>query len=291
MADKIFIDFENEYIGERLAEELAVCLDDAEIIVGAGEGFILSDTNAPSYGLYLSDNFEWLPVSALALNIQQSMGKSLERLKLKPFKESVFVGMTSVCGGSGLSSSAIALGRIYSRLYGFKTLYIPFDRFAFYGSDQVPDTLDLQKLVYYSLSGKEISARDLKSYIYADEYGLLSFRSGALFNPLCTDDFKGIYGFLSAAAESGLFERVILDIPYNCAFVRELLSVCEKKIIVAGPDERGRRLSEKAAEYFPGKKEMLVHEYDEFSFENGQVDIHGQFGAEVREIAERIELY
>ena len=44
MADRIFIDFENEYIGERLAEELAVCLDDAEIIVGAGEGFILSDT-------------------------------------------------------------------------------------------------------------------------------------------------------------------------------------------------------------------------------------------------------
>ena len=289
--DRIVIDFQNKYLGGRLAAELSRCASDAEIRLGSGDGFVLSDSTEPEYGLFLSDKYDWLPVSSLVRKIMKGMGKSLEPVNIRPLKQCTFIGFSSGCGGSGQSSSAIALGRIYSRLYGFKTVYVSFDRFSFGRSHTDADLPDLEKLVYHLMSDGSLSREQIMDTVSEDEYGLSGFRIRSGANPLCTGEFKYLYGFLLAIAESGLFERAVLDIPYNHVFAGELLSLCEKKIIVCGPDERSRVLSDTALAFFPGKKELLFHEQDEFSFDDGVVDIHGQFGAEVREIAEKIELY
>ena len=203
------------------------------------------------------------------------------------------------CGGSGLTASAVALGRVCSRLYGHRTLYLSLCRFnrdpfaTRPGSGQegtaghASDTPDAQKLVLRLLSGEACLA-EAETYIQSDEYGLCYFSSPALINPFCPDDARGLFELLAELSSLGRFDRCVLDIPADHPALFELMAACEERVVVFGPDETRRAGSEALLARIPGAA-GLRHEWDPGSFTEGLPDIHGQFGAEVRELAQRLK--
>ncbi len=300
---KVFIKIQDDELARALAAALSGLLPAGVVAAGLQGSEDAAADDVPGEGDVVLDEerldaaFSFLPVTAFAARLRSELEqkgapsgfKAAGALPPLP-EDCVFVAMTAGCGGCGLSSSAIALGRIYSRLYGFRTLYVSLSRLcrqAFYDSAQGQDAYRADSLVMQILSGSADRSA-IERCVQKDEYGLHHFTTSSLLNPFCLTGAEQQLSLLAALCAEGGFERTILDIPPDHPALFELLAASEKRAVVFGPDETRRGCCERLLSAVPGAAE-LVHEWDPDSFGPEGADIHGQFGAEVRELAQRLE--
>ena len=193
----------------------------------------------------------------------------------------VLTGFLSGAGGSGTTSAAIAMGRIYTELYGYKTLYLSFDRLALKSGLSAENSMIN---VYNMVFGQEFV---INGNVFAqDSSGLFYMGTKGIVNPV---------GFLNGAMAaslidrlSGRFERMVLDIPYNWEGAMDLIDLCDNIAVCFGWQQERWSLSEVLSEHYKGIRDR-VFEFRPFFDEYGTEDIYGQFGSEVRALAQQIE--
>lgn len=203
-------------------------------------------------------------------------------------ENAAFIAVTSFCGGVGTSSLAVAIGRILSRLHDLNVLYIACDRLSEKcGPEGGADRSDFFKATVLNCSWNDFIERAVAK----DEYELSYIKCNEIINPL-QGGLKLPRLFLERASKG--YDVVILDIPSNSVCAGDFLPLCEHIVLcygTAGVVEC--KYIDLAAdilkECFP---KAFLHEFfcehDEYSFEDGSPDIHGEYGAHVRELIRRI---
>ena len=193
----------------------------------------------------------------------------------------MLTGFTSGAGGAGTTSAALAMGHIYTQLYGLKTLYLSFDALAVKSGLASGDSL--QK-IYALVFGKDEKIRD--SYFVQDSEGLYFLGAEGIINPLSFIDSAGAGNLLDKL--SGCFERIVADIPFCSSFSTELLDICDNAVVCFGWQQERFYAAETLSDYLKSIRSRVFDFrplYDEF----GTEDIYGQFGSEVRALAQQIE--
>ena len=194
--------------------------------------------------------------------------------------ECSLIGMCSASGGSGLTSAALSLGHIYSQLYGSRTLYLSFDALSEKCGRQIPGALR----GIYSLAFGEEEAQE--SCIYKDPMGLFRLASEGEINPCSFLDGRSAVAMLTRLSKR--FERIVADVPLSSACAFDVLDVCDSITVCFGWQEERHKLGEILMGHLKRMRSgvlSFVPHYDEC----GTEDIYGQFGSEVRELAQRLE--
>jgi len=201
-----------------------------------------------------------------------------------------FIAFTSALGGSGTTSLALVLGRTLTRLYGKEVMYISLD---FISGKGIPSgSLTTPVLFdFYQKPDDEIAVNNLKSTVLKDEYGLYFLTSKETINPFYGDRIS--FDMLITVLSS-MCEILLIDVPSNCCFNKSL-SNCEDIVVNYGFKSYGKELSEKYSDYLSRQYELSnIHKFvginDEYSFEKGKTDIHGEFASEVRELVTKLKV-
>lgn len=187
----------------------------------------------------------------------------------------------SGAGGSGTTSAALAAGHIYTELYGFKTLYLSFDRLAAKSGLAAAGSLIN---VYNMVTGQEEAIQG--SVFAKDSGGLFYMGTEGMVNPLGYLDGVMAIRFVERISER--FERIVLDIPFNWDGALDLLDICDSVVVCFGWQQERWELSDALLGYFSDIRDgvfALRARFDEY----GTDDIYGQFGSEVRALAQQIE--
>ena len=204
-----------------------------------------------------------------------------------------FVCFTSACGGTGCSSSAVAMARIMSKIHKKRVLVLSFDTMTekMYPPSAIKEKPKLDTGLSY---GRD---QTLKLPLFADDFGVCYIRDRGFINPFHMLKEKELETVLESIARSKSFDLVILDIPYKMPYSEKLITCCEKVVVVSGyltvqkkySDSfiRHLELSIKGLKFRPALFSFSVME-DKDSFDEGEVDIHDQFGAEVRQLADEL---
>lgn len=208
--------------------------------------------------------------------------------------ESKFIGITSACGGVGTSSLALVLGRSLSRFFNKKVLFLSFDLLA----SKSPvgggvNRKDFFKYYQKVVSESEESESILSDFIVSDEYGLDYLKSDSGINVLYT----GFENMEKVLMNSDLaYDIVILDVSSAQLKGLTILPVCEYIIMNYGI---AKAYQYKYCDEYADFLKLLCpdavinkfssHE-DSESFIEGEVDIHGEFGSEVRTLAQKLGL-
>lgn len=269
-------------------------------------------------GIHLYDDSEDVDPDRLAIHRFQPIERITAQLRslcdpvsgalpiAEEVSETIFWGLTSGVGGSGTSSLAIATGRILSRLHGMKVLLIGFGRFICNGSDfhTQPDSRSVGQFLYRVSAGECLSVDLLQACCRKDAFDLTLLCGPDKENPLCFADEEDLYQLMRHIARYGGFQRVLLDVPAEISCWKNLMRLCERQIVNFGcqmhrfgPSEiqadilRDRCLADGAD---PDARIYTFHPLeDQDSFlpdqQGSDVNIHGQFGAEVRELVDRME--
>ena len=195
-------------------------------------------------------------------------------------KNCVLTGFTAGAGGSGATSAALALGHIYAELYGYKTLYLSFDMLAVKSGLAVKDSL---QQVYSLVYGKEEQARE--SLFARDSRGLYFLGSEGIINPLSFLDSAGSAALFEKL--SGCFERIVADIPFRPEGA-DVLDLCDNAVVCFGWQQERFFAGEALLSYLKGMRDRVFDLRPLFD-EYGTDDICGQFGSEVRALAQQIE--
>lgn len=203
-----------------------------------------------------------------------------------------FIAVTSGCGGVGTSSLAVALGRVLARINEKSVLYITFDFLAskceIPGGSSRRDFLEYyQKVILQEGQGKI----DISEDVITDAYGLNYLKCDAGINPL----HLGIDNISDFLLKLNLdFDAVILDVPCNNMTGITVFPLCEDIVLNYGISKPHQV---KYCDDFFDLLNLICHDsnlhrfvcgIDSFSFENGDADIHGEFGSEVRRLAEEL---
>ncbi len=195
--------------------------------------------------------------------------------------ECILTGFTSGAGGAGTSSAALAMGHIYTQLYGYKTLYLSFDALALKSGLSAGDSL--QK-IYSLVYGEEEKVKD--GIFAQDSEGLFFLGSDGIINPLSFIDSSGACAL--ADRLSGCFERIVADIPFCWSGAMDLLDICDNAVVCFGWQQERWALSQALSDHLGGIRDR-VFEFRPLLDEFGTEDIYGQFGSEVRALAQQIE--
>lgn len=197
-----------------------------------------------------------------------------------------FVGFTSGCGGCGTTSAALAYGRSLSRLEGKNVLYISFD---FLCSKCLGDGKASKKDLYNVIvAGEEPNV--LRNEIVEDCFGLKYMSFSDIVNPLHLNSKDLDFLFTNLSIN---FDVVILDVPSNSIMNVEVLPYCEDIVVVYGYNNRVHKYCDDEFSYvtqlcLDSVPHKFYSDYDEESFLDDTVEIHGSFGAKVRELATQI---
>lgn len=207
--------------------------------------------------------------------------------------ESKLIGITSGCGGVGTSSLALVLGRSLSRLFEKRVLLLSFDllsvkNFASGGKDRLEFYGLYQSLVNNSDNQDEIAIED---YIVSDEYGLNYIKSESGINVFFTG-FNDIELLLEKF--SSVYDVIILDIPSCQLKGLTLLPNCDAVIMNYGIAKQHQYIY--CDEYLSfirtfcpdSSIEKFTSSEDHVGFMDGEADIHGEFGSEVRRLAQKL---
>ena len=200
-----------------------------------------------------------------------------------------FIALTGACGGSGISTAAICMGRTLSRIYEKKTLLISFEAL----SSKICSKPGISKVDLFKLGFGEDGGcvQEIEQYLYEDAYGLKYFTIDSSISPLNLQP-----DLLEFALEqmSLSYEAVVLDLPANCSFNYMALAYCEDIVEVYGINDSGHRFCNEQMDcfikMFPNTglhKLFMVFDENKTSED---VDIHGELGARVREIVDRIQI-
>ncbi len=229
------------------------------------------------------------------IDIYQIPGIIKEKRKIMENTE--FVCFTSACGGSGCTSSAVALARICSKLKKEKVLVISLDILS---SKMFPLSSAMHSSGVLSTGltfGKGTGLDVFNIPLCSDEFGVSYVCPESFFNPLHSMSEAELSVFLSTVSSSCKYDLVILDIPFAENISEKLCMCCEKIVAVSGylPYQRscsGTLLDHLEKELAGLEFRPLLLEFapaeDRDSFSGEDVDIHDQFGAEVRQLAEEL---
>jgi len=173
----------------------------------------------------------------------------------------MFVCFCSANGGVGVSAASLTFARILSRIEEKKVFYLNTTPIAF-----LPEE---------------------------DEFGVHSMVSSGM-NPVFDKSEHDMVQLLKAKSEQ--FDVLVIDTSFSVCQFRTLFTYSDKTVIVFSP-ERGCRKTEVLFDALQdisknggGEVYDFRPSYDEGSFSAGKIDIHGEFGSEVRELAKRLEM-
>jgi len=220
--------------------------------------------------------------------------------------KTIFWGFTSGVGGSGTSSLAQAAGRILSRLHGMEVLLVRFGRFVRNEGACRFDTNDpsLGQCLYRIVSGDIMRVKLSSEYCKRDPFELNLLGGPDRENPLCFAEEEDLYQLLHHIARHGDFQHVLLDVPAEIFCWKNLMRLCERQIVNFGclphrfaPSEVQEEVlreccqadgSDPVFRIFPFRP---MEDPDSFppALQEDGADIHGQFGAEVRDLVDRME--
>jgi len=271
-------------------------------------------------GIYLYDDIEATPypgfsvnrfqsIQAIAVQLLEYFGGNtpIEYLSRREAIQTKFIGVTSGSGGTGTSSLAVCMGRILSRLYGKEVLYLSFEAYkpTNYSFSFNCCGASMDKLLYGLAGKKESDMELLDAYTSEDPFALKCIAHVSNLNPLIYTEEEDIYDLLYYLATVGKFEMIILDVPCSLLHYANVMNMCEKKVVNFGfraqcqiPSEIVKSELEELCDFASQGKQEQVYEFrplqDDDSFfplESGfDVDIHGQFGAEVRGLVDSLEI-
>lgn len=231
----------------------------------------------------------------------------VKHLSLQEVGDTNFIGVTSGAGGTGTSALAICMGRVLSRLYGKRVLYVSFEPYKarFYAFSFRCAAHCADKLLYHLASKGEHCTLPLNDYLSEDAYGLKCIESGLKSSSFLNVDEEEVYQFLHYIARSGEFEFVILDVPCSFLHYKAIMQMCEKQIMNFGwkkhcyiPSALAKDELCALCDYSTNAVGKRLFEFKPFddpdSFiltdDGFDIDIHGQFGAEVRALVDRMEI-
>lgn len=210
---------------------------------------------------------------------------------------SIFIGITSASGGSGLTSFCIALSRILSQLHSKHVLCLSLDNLSFKMSPVNSGIKESKRtLAEFFCKGFD-PKRFMDECLAFDDFGVAYLSDNGFYNPLYLMNFDDLEKFFTFISESEVFDYVILDIPFRNATSLELCAFCEKVVLCLGYKTQQLANNKTLDEFLSKEFENLTNSprkfaisfyTDEESFLNNEVDIHGQFGAEVRSFAEEL---
>jgi len=245
------------------------------------------------------------PMRTIVAEIREyCIGTGREPYRCGAFSDTLFWGFTSGIGGSGTSSLAVATARVLGRLFGEKVLLIGFDRFA--GSEYhfLPGSASVNRMLYRAACGEVLSPDVLENCLEKDAYDVRRVGIPDRENALCFAAEQELYKLFSHIASDGGFDHVLLDIPSGISCWKNLMRLCERQIVNFGfrpnrfrPSERLREVLRECCEADGADPDVRIASFypmeDQDSFRSdprgNDVDIHGQFGAEVRGLVERME--
>lgn len=202
-------------------------------------------------------------------------------------KNARFVAFTSGCGGIGTTSAALVLGRSLSRLCEKKVLFVSFDLIS-----SKAGSFGMETAALYDLYSKPDG--NFEELLKSDEYEMCFLSCNSYINPFCVG-LKAAESFVLDASHN--YDYVIIDVPCNSKEGLLFLSCCEDVIVNFGNgDSYVGRICGAFADFLKilcpeSRISHLEYGYDEASFEDGRVDIHGEFGSEVRAFAEKLGIW
>lgn len=230
-----------------------------------------------------------------------------KHLSLKDASDTTFIGITSGVGGSGTSSLAVCMGRILCRLYQRTALYISFEMYkplsSIFCFNNVPRSFD--RLLYHLTSKDKDCTLNIEDYLSEDTYSLKYISFESKFNSFAQIEEDDMYRLLNCIACCGKFDVVILDVPSSFSQHKSVMRMCEKQVVNFGfkkhcqisSELMQEDLEELCAFDMQGVADRLFAFHpleDSESFiltETGfDIDIHGQFGAEVRAFVDSLEV-
>ena len=292
---------------------------DADYIIT--DDFILAEA-LKEKGIYLYDDpgevqnhpaaiFRFQPIKLIVSQLMRccaaDLKNNLKYLSLREESDVKFIGVTSGSGGAGTSSLAVCIGRILSRLHNKSVLYVSFEAckplshvFSFNGNGHCVD-----KLLYKFASEQNVTFTDLESYLSEDSFALKCIGNMGNMNPLLITEEDDIYHFLYFLARCGMFDSIVLDVPCSFLHYTEIMKMCERQIVNFGykkhchyPSTILTKDLETCCSIGFGKTTDRIFQFaplpDDASFistEKGfDIDIHGQFGAEVRALVDSMEI-
>jgi hypothetical protein len=246
-------------------------------------------------------------VSQLVEHCASGMGCSVSYLSFREASGTNFIGITSGSGGTGTSSLAVCIGRILSRLYAKSVLYVSFEAYKplHYAFSFNCFGHSVDKLLYQLASKKRGDLVFLEEYISEDPFALKCIVNMTGINPLVNTEEEDIYNFLYCLTCCGKFEVIILDVPCSFLHYTSVMRMCEKQVVNFGfkshctiPSAIAKKeLEELCSLDFEATKDRIFEFRplsDDGSFietdKGFDIDIHGQFGAEVRALVDKMEI-
>lgn len=305
----------------RKAEVQAVDPDCPDLLAGADLILCSDRDSAMGYGprgVHLYDDPEDAAEGCPAIHRFQPLRKIVGQMKslaggteewgkaLADPSDTIFWGFTSGAGGSGTTSLAVAAGRVLCRLQGSKALLLSFSRFS--GGDRdygfEPGGLSAAQYLYRVATEGTLPDGLLQNCVQKDAYDLCRLGVSGTENPLCFAAEEDLYRLLRHAASCGGFAHILLDIPSGIPCWKSLMRLCERQIVNFGCRPHRFPSSEALEDTLKGlcESDGIDPRHRIFSFRpmedpdsfpqyawGGDVDIHGQFGAEVRALVDRTE--
>ena len=276
--DNIYLEMENKliYICHKDKEyALAMCAR-LSLLLGGARFIAACPGSVPEGGKsYTMDKYMSAGRAA-----EEISGLFSENCSVKNMGGCTLIGVCSGTGGSGTTSTALALGHIYSQLYGLRALYLSFDTLSEKCGSQMPGAL---RGVYSLAFGEEDSKADC---IYRDALGLYRMGTEGEINPCSFLDGRSAVSMLAKLSKR--FERIIADVPVCAAAAFDILDACDSIAVCFGWQEERQHSGLVLSDYIKRSRGGVLSfapDYDEC----GTEDIYGQFGSEVRELAQRLE--
>ena len=208
-----------------------------------------------------------------------------------------FICFTSPLGGCGCSSAAWTLGRIASKIFKRKVLIISLESLKIKLLPRSAVRSEKGNIFSGIYCGSSNYGMALEFPLYRDEFGVSYMASEEYFNPLCNISEDELNSFFETISSSNEFDLVILDIPLRRPSFEKYIFCCEKAVIISGYIREKRWVSDDFLAHLESDASELKEspvffkfaaEEEKESFTDDDVDIHGQFGAEVRELADEL---
>ena len=267
----IYIYRDNGAYLTRMSGRLALLLRGAEVHAACPE-----DLDDPEKEVYVMERYA--SAESTAADISQLFGIA----KAGDAESCLVTGFTSGCGGCGTSSAAVMYGRILSQFYELKVLYLSLDRIA---SKCSPFRNNGREEVFALLSGRK-TAEQLESSFGRDSSGLYYMVQDEDINPCSYLDEAELAKLVAGLA--GPFDRIIIDIPLNAGTAFAALELCDSVVVCFGWQKELYGASECLVDILGRIRDSVIRFTAAYDEDRGR-DLFGQFGAEVRQLAQSVE--
>lgn len=204
---------------------------------------------------------------------------------------------TGVFGGAGCTSSTRTLARIATKLYKKNVLCLSFDSLSLKMAPLQMPACSAKAWLSKVCSGQIEAVKDEQYYV-KDDFGVFYVSDKYFFNPIPECVPEDIRTVFEAIKNSGCFDCLVIDLPYKYKICDFSAGFCSSIYIVEPYYTHSKGPCAALMEHFkhcfcsngnsgPRIKIFSPME-DKESFYDSDVDIHGQFGAEVRELASEL---